>query len=149
MKNTSWGNPTWIFLHTMVEKINKNKFDENKEIIIDIIKSICFNLPCPECSKHSIEFLNTIHFQNVKKKEDLIEILYVFHNQVNKNLRKPEFHEENLETYKSNDIIEKLNIFIKSYNMRLPSALMNLSFRRSHVIKKITEYFSKNKELFK
>ena len=78
-----------------------------------------------------------------KKKEDLIEILYVFHNQVNKNLRKPEFHEENLETYKSNDITEKLNIFIKSYSMRLPSALMNLSFRRSQVIKKIKDFFLK------
>lgn len=148
MKNTSWGNPTWIFLHTIVSKINKYKFNENKEVIIDIIKSICFNLPCPECSKHSLEFLNTIKFQNVTKKEDLIEILYVFHNQVNKNLRKPEFQEENLEIYKSYDITEKLNIFLKAYNARLPNALMNLSFRRTKITKKIIEYFSKNKEVF-
>jgi len=149
MKNISWGNPTWIFLHTIVSKINKLHFNENKEYIIDIITSICFNLPCPECSTHSIEFLNTVNFQNVNKKEDLIEILYVFHNQVNKNLHKPEFDEKQLEVYNSKDITETLNTFLKSYNMRLPSALMNLSFRRTKVTKKIIEYFSKNKELFK
>ncbi len=149
MKNISWGNPTWIFLHTIAAKINEEQFSKNKEILIDIIKSICYNLPCPECSKHAIEFLNTVHFQNITKKQDLIEILYVFHNQVNKNLRKPEFIEEKLELYNSNDIIETLNTFLKSYNMRLPSALMNLSFRRNKVSNKVKEYFSKNKELFK
>jgi len=148
MKNISWGNPTWVFLHTIAAKIHKEHFSKNKELLIDIVKSICYNLPCPECSKHAIEFLNTVHFQNITKKEDLIEILYVFHNQVNKNLRKAEFREEKLEVYNSKDITETLIIFLKSYNMRLPSALMNLSFRRNEVSKKVKEYFSKNKELF-
>ena len=149
MKNISWGNPTWIFLHTFVSKINKNNFNENKNDMVDIIISICSNLPCPECSNHAIEFLNTVHFKNVTKKEDLIEILYVFHNQINKNLNKPEFDEEKLEIYNSKDIKESLDTFLKAYNMRLPSALMNLSFRRTKVIKKIKVFFSKNIELFK
>ena len=149
MKNISWGNPTWTFLHTFVSKINKNNFNENKHDMIDIIISICSNLPCPECSNHAIEFLNTVYFKNVTKKEDLIEILYVFHNQVNKNLRKPEFSEEKLEIYNSKDMKEILDTFLKAYNMRPPSALMNLSFRRNSVTKKIKDFFSKNIELFK
>lgn len=149
MSNTSWGTNVWVFLHSLVSKINHKKFPENKNMLIEIIFKICSNLPCPECSQHSIEFLKTIHFNNVTKKEDLIEILFVFHNQVNKNLNKMEFPEKLLENYKNNNINTVLNNFITSFNIKtnVPS-LMTQSFIRRTITKDIKSYIENNLSIF-
>lgn len=149
MGNTSWGSNIWIFLHSLMAKINHENFSENKNKLIEIIFKICSNLPCPECSQHSISFLKTVQFKNVTKKEDLIEILFVFHNQVNKNLNKSEFPENLLNNYKNNNIITVLNNFIISFNIKtnIP-ALMNQSFIRRNITKEIKSYITNNKHIF-
>ena len=113
MTDKKWGHDVWIFLHTLVSKINKDVFNDHKKTIIEFIFKICTNLPCPECSKHSSEFLKTVHFNNVTKKDDLIEILFVFHNQVNINTKKEEFPENLLHAYSEKNIMKVFNSFEK------------------------------------
>ena len=57
-----WGPNVWFFLHGLAEKINQEKFSEIKSKIIEMIKIICLNLPCPECSKDA-SLQNTIYAQ--------------------------------------------------------------------------------------
>jgi hypothetical protein len=144
MSNTYWGAPTWIFLHTFVSKIKKEHFGSHKNKLIEYIIKICSNLPCPECSQHATIFLKTIRFENVTKKEDLIEILYVFHNQVNKNLNKPEFPDEILSTYSSKDINIVFNIFNSAFLKKLPNSLMAMSHARRILLKSIKKFLDEN-----
>ena len=44
------------------------QISEIKELIINIIKSICGNLPCPDCSEHASKTLNNIHTRLNKAK---------------------------------------------------------------------------------
>ena len=48
-----WGPPTWFLFHTLAEKIKEDKFDTMKIDIINMIKRICRNLPCNDCSGHT------------------------------------------------------------------------------------------------
>ena len=47
-----WGNIIWSFLHTFVENIDTETFKEKKVNIIQLINTICTNLPCSLCSNH-------------------------------------------------------------------------------------------------
>ena len=81
-----WAPPTWIFFHYFANKINEKFFISNRKECLDIIKLICNNLPCTECTKHAKRFMLTVNETNIKTKQDLINMLFCFHNIVNKRL---------------------------------------------------------------
>ena len=56
-----WGPPTWYFLHGFAEKINKEYYESNVLTCFDIIKKICFALPCPICRNHAISYLSNLN----------------------------------------------------------------------------------------
>ena len=87
----NWGTPTWNFFHTLAEKIDEDYYKSNYIKIYDIIKKICSNLPCPECTKHAQLYLKRIRPESLKNKEDFKNMLFNFHNEVNKRKRKPIF----------------------------------------------------------
>lgn len=146
MSNVSWGSSVWIFFHTLVAKIKPQHFLEHREKLVDIIIQVCANLPCPECTAHASDFLRTVRFQNVGRKEDLVEIMHVFHNQVNKNLGKPEF--KRTDAHDNNDMGVVVAAFIKAYNARVPSALMAHAFNRRNMCNRIHSFLAANKSAF-
>ena len=74
-----WAPQTWNFFHTFAAKISDTFYQQNKEQCLQIIKLTCQSLPCPECTKHAIQFMNTVNSKNVKNKEELIEMLYTLY----------------------------------------------------------------------
>jgi hypothetical protein len=82
-KPMKWGEPTWFLFHTIAEKIKAEYFNEYKNEIFEIIKTICNTLPCPTCANHATEYMKKIYFQNIRSKEDLQAMLWAFHNEVN------------------------------------------------------------------
>lgn len=120
-----WGNITWYLFHGIAEKIKEDKFSENKELIINIIKSICGNLPCPECSEHASKTLNNINFNLINTKDELKDFLFKFHNIVNQRTKKEEFKKEELDK-KYNTIIMPIifNYFFKVYSINNKSEKM-------------------------
>ena len=78
-----WGNPTWTFFHVIAEKIHPQYFDEIRESMLNIIYTICVNLPCPECAMHAKQFLDSINFQSIQTVDDFRTMLWKFHNTVN------------------------------------------------------------------
>ena len=109
-----WGKYTWILFHIIVEKIDPLSFNKISFKIINWIKKICLNLPCPYCSEHATTLLNKYkNYNKILNKEDLKRFIYEFHNIVNKKVGKKIQDIDVLEKYKNGN----LNKYIK--NMEL------------------------------
>ncbi len=67
-KKMYWGRSTWQLFHSMGEKINPYFYTSNRYLILDMIKQICKNLPCPDCAKHATSFMNNVHPDYTRQK---------------------------------------------------------------------------------
>ena len=91
MKDLEWGISTWQLIHFIGENIDENFYNSNKKDIVNMIKTICFNLPCPHCADHAKFYLRNINYNILDTKEKFKRLFYNFHNVVNKHLNKEEF----------------------------------------------------------
>ena len=67
--NVYWGEPTWTFFHTLIEKIKDEDYDTEKEVLLKFIKNICSNLPCPDCKQHATNYMSKITIKHIATKE--------------------------------------------------------------------------------
>jgi hypothetical protein len=118
-----WAPPTWIFFHYFANKINEKFFISNRKECLDIIKLICNNLPCTECTKHAKRFMLTVNETNIKTKQDLINMLFCFHNIVNKRLGKPLAKKLILNNYNNIPFYSIVNKFLLGYSKRYGSLM--------------------------
>lgn len=141
----TWGNNIWYLFHTIAHKIKEQEFNNVKEDLIYILKTICSNLPCPECSSDATNLLNKVNFNNINSKQDFKLLIFNFHNHINKKLNKPEFDINNLDNkYKHaniHNLISNFNIIFNS-NSNVPQ-LMSTSFHRQQNLPKINEKLRK------
>jgi hypothetical protein len=107
-----WGAPTWTFLHTLVEQFKDALFPAMRQELFRIIFTICTNLPCPICSKHAQEYLSKININSIQTKQDMIHMMFVFHNEVNKRKSVAPFPIDGLDKYKTGNYKAITNIFI-------------------------------------
>ena len=151
MSNTRkrWSIPTWMLFHGMAEKIDETFYKNNKKEVLNIIKIICDNLPCPYCRQNASKYLK-INMRNIETKEDLKLFLYRFHNDVNKKLKKKHFSESILNKYKTINILHAYKWFDnKFYGEYIVSHDFN-KWRRNMVKDKVTTFFKDNwKKMFK
>jgi hypothetical protein len=134
-----WGNNIWYLFHGIARKINENKFKQNKEDMIFILKNICNTLPCPECSRDATALINKVNFDYINNKNDFELLIFNFHNSVNKKLNKPLFDFKEINNKYNNINIDALfNNFYIIYtsNTNIPQ-LMNTSFHRQNIFPKI------------
>ena len=144
----NWGPPTWIFLHTYIEKMSPDLYSKNVATIIGHIKMICNNLPCPYCITHATNYLKNVTTSSVPNKEAMIHMLFTFHNNVNRRLKKSKFHNINL--YKRANLRNIFSIFEKFYKM--PQTLnkrFTAKIQRKLVIKTLREFINNNVSHFK
>ena len=144
MSPISWGPSTWIFMHTLAVKIKETSFPLIGPNLILILIQICNNLPCPECSQHAKQFWSKVKTANIKNKTDLINLLFVFHNMVNKRKQLQPFKYENLQYYETRNIIETYNIFARNFNTRGNMNLINESFHRNMMIASLRTWIMSN-----
>jgi hypothetical protein len=144
MSPSYWGPNTWIFMHTLAAKIKEDSFPIIGINLITVIIRICNNLPCPECAQHAKEFWAKVKITNIKNKSDLINLLYVFHNSVNKRRKVPPFRYESLSIYDNKNIIETYNAFSRTFNTRGNLQLINDSFHRSLMISSLRTWMISN-----
>ena len=121
-----WAPPTWIFFHTFASKINKSFFEQNRTACLEIIKLICGCLPCPDCTKHAIHFMKRVNANTVRTKEDLIDMLYSFHNQVNIRTYKTPAPREILKTYEKYRMDVAYINFMNGYPVRYGSIMSGM-----------------------
>lgn len=138
MSKQEWGNITWLLFHTLAEKVNETNFEKNRDTILSVIIQITNILPCPHCAEDGSSILRTINYPNVKTKDNLKKLLFIFHNKVNLKLNKPLFLEEDLSKYKNTNTVNVINTFIKKFfNRKYNEQLLMHSFQTQLVKHKV------------
>ena len=144
MSPSYWGPSTWIFMHTLAAKIKESSFSVIGPSLILVLIQICNNLPCPECSQHAKQFWAKVKTVNIKTKDDLINLLFVFHNMVNKRKQSSPFKYDNLSYYKTRNVIQTYNTFSRNFNTRGNMNLINESFRRNMMLSSLRGWLMTN-----
>jgi len=144
MSPSQWGPPTWIFIHTLVAKIKEEQFSVVAQQVISHIIQICLFLPCPECSVHAKQFWANVNIKNIQTKQDLVNLLFVFHNSVNKRRNVKPFKYVDLQYYNTLKLIETFNNFARNFNTNGNMKLINESFHRSRLLQSIRGWLMVN-----
>ena len=144
MSPSQWGPPTWIFIHTLVAKIKDNQFPAIGQQVISHIIQICMFLPCPECSIHAKQFWANVNTKNINTKQDLINLIFVFHNSVNKRRGIRPFRYVDLQYYNTLNLIETFNNFARSFNTNGNMKLLTESFHRGRLLQILRVWLMSN-----
>ena len=149
-KPMKWGEPTWFFFHTLAEKIKPEYFNESKEEVFEIIKLVCGTLPCPNCAQHAKEYMQKIHFQNIRTKEDLQIMLWNFHNEVNKRKGFAIFPIEKLSEKYSTAVTRKIIQFFLYHHEDKHASFRMIAddYYRSQISANLRVWFIKNIHIF-
>ena len=145
MTPQEWGPPIWALFHTLAEKMKEESYPVVGPTLFSLIYRISGYLPCPDCSQHAKSFLSKVPPASLKTKADLRNMLYVFHNAVNKRKDKCLFPCERLEDqYKKKNLIPVLNNFIRVYNNRGNMQMLTESFQRQFIINDFKKWITEN-----
>ena len=149
MSPKHWGPPIWALFHTMAEKIKEEHYPEMYEQILNWIKQICRDLPCPDCANHATQFMKKVELKTIRTKTELKMMLFVFHNMVNNKKGFAIYKSEHLDKYKENRLPAVYQMFAVTYNMRLGNLrLMSDSNARRQTIVGLSQWFNLNKDKF-
>lgn len=143
-----WGPAIWMLFHTLIEKLNPQYYSVVIKSLFSIIVRICKFLPCPECSADASRFLAKINLQHYKSKEELKNLIYLFHNYVNSKKRKPLFNHSHLKKYSEFNLINVINNFILKYSTKGNMQLIADSFQRTLIIKDFISWFKQYARVF-
>jgi len=144
-----WGKSTWYLFHTLAEKIKDEYFLQKRKEILDLIFLICKNLPCPICSDHAKEYLNSINFNNIQTKQSLKRMLFDFHNSVNAKKGYPIFNITELNIYEGAIISNIIQYFLNNYIMKTNSIqYAHITMQRNMVKREVKKWFDSNMQYF-
>jgi hypothetical protein len=143
-----WGPPIWTLFHTLSEKINPHLYPLVINSMFGIIVKICNFLPCPECSKDASNFLGKTKSSEYKTKNDFKNMLYLFHNYVNKKKHKPLFNYGYINKYSNFNLEIVIKNFIANYNTKGNMKLLSESFQRTLVIKDFIKWIKNYSRAF-
>ena len=143
-----WGPAVWTLFHTLTEKVRESSYPAVANGIINIIIRICRFLPCPDCSTDASIFLAKTRFSDIKTKQQLKTLIYIFHNHVNVKKRKPLFNYSKLNIYSNANIINVANNFINKYHTKGNMNLISESFQRQLIIKEFKRWIVGNINAF-
>jgi len=146
----TWGEPIWFLFHTLAQKVKEDSFPLIKDDLLNNIYSICSYLPCPACANHAIEYLNKINFNTIRTKDDLISMLYLFHNEVNKRKNVALFDFSYLKKkYSSAITINILKNFMQTFEKRSKSnRMISTEFHKKNYIIQLKQWLNININCF-
>lgn len=149
-KGMKWGPPTWLFLHTLAEKVKDTHFSKLRNDLLKNVFTICTNLPCPECSMHAKIYLNNINFNAIQTKSQFKLMLWEFHNSVNRRKGYNVFNEVDLEkTYKEQVLTSTFyNFLVKFKDRGANNRFISEDMYRKEITKNLVNWFNINKEHF-
>jgi len=136
-----WGNACWYLFHSLASNIINDSPKLIQELLDNIIL-ICNNLPCPDCSYHASKTLKTLQKSKLKTKDDLIKVLWEFHNTVNKRLHKKTFSKDEYnELYSRANLINIYKHFMSVMNKKNGNEkAMIYTLSRRNALKKLSSF---------
>lgn len=145
-----WGPSTWTLFHTLAEKVKEENFNEILPDLLTMIKRICMNLPCPDCSAHAVQIMSKVTPNQFTSKESLKIFLFHFHNSVNVRTGKPVFTVEELNSkYSRANTFVIIPYFIKVFSYRNTNVrLLINSFHKDLLIKDFIKWMRENSSKF-
>lgn len=145
-----WGPSTWTLFHTLSEKVKEENFNEILPDFLVMIKRICMNLPCPDCSAHAVQVMSKVSANQFTSKESLKMFLFHFHNSVNVRTGKPVFTVEELNAkYARANTFVIIPYFIKVFSYRNTNVrLLINSFHKDILIKDFIKWMRENSSKF-
>ena len=145
-KSMKWGEPTWFMFHTLAEKVKPEYFQEIRMDLLNIIYTICTNLPCPDCARHATSYLNSINFHAIRAKDDLRLMLHAFHNSVNKRKGFPDFPLDQLTPkYSVANTVNIIHYFMPFFEDKHASIRMIADdMHRARIALQLKAWFNKN-----
>jgi hypothetical protein len=145
-----WGRPIWTFFHVMAQKMKEEYFTNIIGGFMQMITSICSVLPCPVCSKHAMEYINSVNVNNIRTKQDLINFFYTFHNVVNKRKNYPTFSREAvISTYENANIYYVIKEFMFHFEDKHKSSKLIVDdFMRRRVVPQVKSWINSNIQYF-
>ena len=149
-KNMIWGEPTWLFFHTLAHKVKEEDFSSIRSELLQLFYGICANLPCPECASHAMSYLNNVNFQAIQTKRQLKDLFFHFHNVANEKKHIPLFKYEDLDEKYSKAITINIiqNFLFHFLNKSANHKMMANELHRSRVVLKIKEWLNNNIQHF-
>jgi hypothetical protein len=134
-----WGPPTWTLFHVVAAKVN----DESVvEPLVAHIRNLCSHLPCRECSKHATDFWKRV--PRPTNKQELVDVLYNFHNNVNRNKKKPSYEYEKVVEYSKISLIDSFNKFVNVYHTKGDMNQMTETFQRGIAVVQFRKFIIAN-----
>ena len=144
-----WGKPIWTFFHVMSQKLKDEYFSLVIKDFIQFVSLICNALPCPICSTHASAYLKSINFNNIKRKEDLINFFVVFHNVVNQRKGYVVLQKDNIPAYETANTVVVLKNFIFAFEDKSRSMkLMADDLARSRISIQFKNWINSNIQYF-
>jgi hypothetical protein len=145
-----WGPATWTLFHTLAEKIKDEHFNDIKSELLNYVKRICANLPCPDCAAHAIQIISKLTPDQLASKQNFKAFLMQFHNSVNARTGKRPFtiEELNAKYIRANTFVVVPH-FIKVYSYRNTNVrLLVNSFQKDMLIKDFIKWIRENSHRF-
>ena len=145
-----WGEPTWFLLHCLAEKVKEDVFPYIRLELLNVIFTICANLPCPDCANHASEYLKSINYKMIQTKEQLKNVLFSFHNMINVKKNMPIFPREQLENkYRNMIFIPTIYAFMEHFQDKHKSIRMIANdFYRARIAEQLKIWFNTNIQNF-
>jgi hypothetical protein len=145
-----WGPPTWFLFHTLAHKIKEEYFSKIKNELLTNIIIICNNLPCPKCADHATQYMSKINIGAIKTKDDLKNMLFKFHNDVNVRTGTSLFEYNDLNCKYNNavtvNIVQNFFVFFKDKSFNV-TAIAN-SMHRERIVASLKNWFQNNIQCF-
>lgn len=141
----TWGQPTWFLFHTLAEKVIDTHFSDIRAGLLDVIYSICLNLPCPKCAEHAKGHLNGINFNTIRTKDHLKMLLFDFHNLVNSRKGYAIYKYEDLKKYELAITKNIIHNFLTEYNKKSKNIrYLADDLHRERMASSLKKWFSEN-----
>jgi Erv1 / Alr family len=147
MKPEQWGPPIWRLFHCLSVYLRPDSFPIVGRNLFFYIQRICQYLPCPDCSEHAKRFFSRVLPSTLRSKDDLVHMLFCFHNSVNRRKGKPILPTTQLlDQYQKSmvPIPVLVNSFLTVYHTKGNMSQLNESFQRSMVIKEFKKWLLQN-----
>ena len=145
-----WGPSTWTLFHTLAEKVKEEHFAALLPEMLVMVKRICMNLPCPDCSAHAIQIMAKVNPAQFPNKESFKVFLLRFHNSVNARTNKRAFTLEELNAkYVRANTFVVVPHFIKVFSHRNTNVrLLINSFHKDMLTKDFIKWMRENGSKF-
>jgi hypothetical protein len=145
-KAMKWGEPTWFMFHTLAEKIKPEYFPVMRDELLNIVLTICSNLPCPDCARHAKQYMNGVNFNAIRSKDDLRILFHRFHNEINMKKGFPLFPFDELsDKYSKANTVNIIHYFMMHFEDKHTSFRMIADdLHRARICSQLRAWFSKN-----